>query len=69
MSKKHIVSNISATQRVVVEVVEVKNEKRLEIRKEWRKTSEADWSVSKGITIPFNDVNRVIEALLLIKGD
>lgn len=63
MSDVTIVANLSDTQRLVLAAVEVRGVKRVELRKEWRRTSVAEWKASKGITIPMEIVPTLTEAL------
>lgn len=60
---KHVLVNLSNTQRIVLERVNIKNGDRVEIRKEYRKTSEGDWISSKGITIPVKNIPRLVTLL------
>ena len=66
---KHILINLSNTQRIVVERVSIKGDDRIEIRKEYRKTSDGDWIPSKGITIPVKDIPGLISLLSKIYGN
>lgn len=63
MSDITIVANLSDTQRLVLATVEVRGQKRAELRKEWRRTSVAEWKASKGITIPMEIVPALTKAL------
>ena len=60
---KYVLVNLSNTQRIVLEGVSIKDDDRVEIRKEYRKTSEGDWISSKGITIPVKSIPRLITLL------
>ena len=60
---KHVLVNLSNTQRIVLERVSIKEDDRIEIRKEYRKTSEGDWISSKGITIPVKNIPKLITLL------
>lgn len=58
-----ILKNLSNTQRIIVERVNVKGEDRVEIRKEYRKTTDGDWVSSKGITIPVKSIPKLVAIL------
>lgn len=60
---KYVLVTLSNTQRVVLERINIKNEDRVEIRKEYRKTSDGDWISSKGITIPVRNIPKLITLL------
>ena len=60
---KWILKSLSNTQRVVVERVTIKGEDRVEIRKEYRKSTDSDWMSSKGITIPVKSIPKLITIL------
>lgn len=60
---KWILKNLSNTQRIIVERVNVKGEDRVEIRKEYRKTTDSDWMSSKGITIPVKSIPKLVTIL------
>ncbi|MBR2492374.1 MAG: hypothetical protein IKB64_02745 [Paludibacteraceae bacterium] len=60
---KWILKNLSNTQRIIVERVNVKGEDRVEIRKEYRKTTGSDWMSSKGITIPVKSIPKLVTIL------
>ena len=53
-----VVSQNSNTQRITVETNEERDS--IQINKEWRRNSEGEWSVSKGIAIPRNSVPELI---------
>ena len=63
MMNKWILKSLSNTQRVVVERVTIKGEDRVEIRKEYRKSTDSDWMSSKGITIPVKSIPKLITIL------
>jgi hypothetical protein len=52
MNKQYLLATLSSTQRLVIEVVEINGETRVELRKEWRHSRTCQWAPSKGITIP-----------------
>lgn len=60
---KWILKNLSNTQRIIVERVNVKGEDRVEIRKEYRKTTDSDWMSSKGIMIPVKSIPKLVTIL------
>lgn len=63
MNDVTIVANLSDTQRLVLATVEVRGAERVELRKEWRRSSSAEWKASKGITIPMEIVPALTKAL------
>ena len=66
---KWILKNLSNTQRIIVERVNVKGEDRVEIRKEYRKTTGIDWMSSKGITIPVKSIPKLVTILKEISNN
>ena len=64
---KRILKNLSNTQRVVVELVNIKGEDRVELRKEYRKSADLDWVSSKGITIPVDSISKLVSILTEIR--
>lgn len=60
---KWILKNLSNTQRVIVERVNIKGDDRVEIRKEYRKSVDSDWVSSKGITIPVKSIPKLVTIL------
>ena len=49
MKTRYILYQSSSTQRVVAELIGIDS---VLISKEWRKHSEEDWNIGKGISIP-----------------
>ena len=66
---KLVLKKLSNTQRIVVERVTIRGESRVEIKKEHRKTIDSDWTPSKGITIPIDDVPTLVTILKETIGD
>ena len=61
---KLVLVDVSNTQRVTIELVTVKGEHRVEIRKEYRRLADnACWRASKGITIPMNNIPKLVAIL------
>lgn len=61
---KIIIAELTSTQRIVLEPqVSINSQDRIELKKEWRKTSESDWVSSKGITIPIQYIGVLIKSL------
>lgn len=60
---KWVLKDLSSTQRVVVECVNIKGGDRVEIRKEYRKSADSDWMSSKAITIPVKSIPKLVTIL------
>jgi hypothetical protein len=60
---KQVLKNLSNTQRIVVEQVNIKGEDRVEIKKEYRKNIDIEWASSKGITIPVESIPKLVTIL------
>lgn len=54
-----VVIQRSSTQRVTIE----KQEDNIQLNKEWRKSANDDWAVSKGISIPKENIPDLVGAL------
>ena len=54
-----VVVQRSSTQRVTIE----KQEDNIQLNKEWRKSTNDDWAVAKGISIPKEDIPDLVGAL------
>ena len=57
-----VVVQRSSTQRVTIE----NQEDNIQLNKEWRKSSDADWAVAKGISIPKDNIPDLVGLLQTI---